>query len=512
MLRLAVRNYLFSSCGTLITAFVSILVGGLTIRFLGDQRAGYLMMLQAILGTTANLAGLGFGAAGIRRVSVLSKEYRLPELRIVVGIVLVISIAIGVIGIAVLLLGFPKIFEWSRIDGAFNQDAFLATMLIGATFFIQQVTGVYTMLFAGFQRYDIIASLKAGQRVISAGLSLIVLMSFPSMMSLSLVLLFIESGRLLLSTRIARQLVQGAIRPAWDCSEARTMLTFGGWAYLNSVASILMQSADKLLLTSIGGSALLPYYALGQNVVQQAHGALVSQSEFVFPMLAGSQEKTEYLSSIEDRLRWFTALSSAVLYGVLATTAYPLLSRLIGAAFAVRALPLYLIACVQGFFLAQTIVPFYIGWAEGQAKPNAIVMSLNGLLVATSIAVMAPHLGALGASLGQLWVAPMALVLAAWVMIKGRRFNLQRLMRPMITPAASLLVWGMVTWLSWHSRGDGVVKFLLISGVGGGSAILASVLLEYVMFPGFNCVQTTLSAVRVVIGRIANPSQSPGPG
>lgn len=501
MLRRAVANYSYSSIGTIVTIAVAFLVGGLTIRFLGDQRAGFLMTLQAILATTASVAGGGFGAAGVLRVATLSKEQRTPVVLDVIGTVILINGGVGLIGIVLVSLGFPAIFRISKLDGNLHAEAQIAAVVMGGAFFIQQVSGGYSTLFAGLQRYDILSSLRAGQRITSAVASLLVLVTVPGMVSLSLVSLAIELVKLVVCVRITQKLLGFTAHPKWDSRQASGMLRFGSWAYLNSIASVLMQSADKLILASVGGSTILPYYVIGQNLVQQLHSVLVSQSEFVFPMLAGSRAVGRQLNAVEDRLRWFIAMSSVALYGGAAASAYPLLSRVVSPEFAGRSLVLFMLACLQGVFLAQTIVPFYMNWAKEQSKPNAIIMSVNGILVVITGSVLVGKLGALGMSLAQLWVGPMMVALIAWSISEEGGISVRRLLRPLLSPAALLTIWAFLLGWVWLLGNRGDLENLLFSMCAGGLAAAVAVVLERLLFGRYECVQTSFEALRIALVR-----------
>ena len=159
------------------------------------------------------------------------------------------------------------------------------------------------------------------------------------------------------------------------------MSGFGSWAYVGSLSSILFGGLDKLILTNFLGSSSLPYYVIGQRVVSQVHAFLNGQCQFLFPMLAAYGEKTaEIVKNVEDRLRWFIAFLGAIIYGGFAAFAWLLLSKLVGIQFAEMALLPFLLACLQGFFHAQAIVPYQLSWAEGRGAPNALYTLMTGIL------------------------------------------------------------------------------------------------------------------------------------
>jgi O-antigen/teichoic acid export membrane protein len=498
MLNRAVQNATFTTIGAIANAVISFLFAGLTIRYLGDQRSGYLLSVQSVLALFGSLGGLGFGIASVRKVAGLKEKGLLTEARTCLGSVMTINLTVGILVGGAVVLGFPWIFKWARIDNSYRMDAFAASLFIAFNFLIQQFSSTYATVYVALQRYDAITLLGTVFGLLNGLLGLIVLLIYRTMGSLALVALAIMFIQFAVNILWVRRLLQGIIVPSWNWMELRSMARFGGWVWLADIGSILNGSLDKIILTSFLGSASLPYYVVGQRMINQIHGMLVNQSQFIFPMLAAKGEQVETaILHVEDRLRWFVAFLGAVIYGALGIVAYPLLANLVGPAFADRALLPFALACLQGFLVAQTIVPYHVSWGEGRGSPNAVIAILSSLLTFSTIALLAPRIGVIGASLGQLWIGPMGMILVIWVMMAGHRFHWPAVFRPIWSP--------LYTWLGMVGIGlalyglekDSRWIWMLPAALGGLLIPSMGLLLEYWMFRSSRCIETLISALRL---------------
>jgi O-antigen/teichoic acid export membrane protein len=204
---------------------------------------------------------------------------------------------------------------------------------------------------------------------------------------------------------------------SWNWKEIKPMMSFGGWVYFQTLGGFLVGRANSLVLTTFLGSAALPYYELPQRFYIQIHGALGSVSQFLFPMFSSFGDKARAeMVRLGDRLRWLMATASGFSYAGLAVAGPMLLDRIVGPEFSANAsVPLYL-ACAQGFFQAQDIVPYFFSWSLGQGKPNSVIELSQGVLVILTSLLLIPRIGFVGASASQLWVVPLVCIHVFWVL------------------------------------------------------------------------------------------------
>ncbi len=412
----AARNFLFSGLGTSANFITSFLFAGLTIRYLGAARSGYFMALAALTGLNAFLGDFGLGTPAVRRVALLNSKGDLHTARIVVGSVGAANLFSSLLVAIPILLFFSPLFQWSRLDPIYKVDAFWATIFSFFSFCITQSTSSWKAAYTALERYDLASGLNTGFSLLNGLCGIAVLSMSPTMMALSLVRLLLACVRMLADGFYTRRLLGGMPWFCWSWSEIRPMLSFGGWVYIGSMSNLLLSRANSLILTTYLGSAALPFYELPQRIYNQVHTALASQSQFLFPMLASYGETAVYqIQHLEDRLRWLVALTSGLIYICVATFGLELSCKVVNPEFASLAkIPLYLM-CVQGFFQAQDIVPYYASYALGSGKPNSIVSLVQGLLVVSSSFLLIYKFGLVGASIAQLWVIPAVIWHNEWI-------------------------------------------------------------------------------------------------
>ena len=504
LLKQSIRNSFYLNVGSGSSAIIALLFAGFRIRFLGIEAAGFLMLLESITSMSTRFGGFGFGTAALRKIAVYNDQIKFKEMRSTLGAVLFIDALVGLIVAIVVIIGFSWIFKWSRTSVLMYTDAYTATIFIGMAFVLRRLFITYGVVFSALQRYDITALINTIFGLLSGGIGIITLMVFPTMTALAIVTFLLVLIHACVNIVMVRKLIGGVVFPRWNFKELKSMASFGGWAYFGTLSSMLVNGADRIILTTFLGSQSLPYYVIGQKVVTQVHAFLAGQSQFLFPMLASQGERIkDVVHNIEDRLRWFVAALSSVAYGGLALVAYPLLTMLIGEDFAKIALIPFLIACIQGFLISSAIVSYHISWAGGHGAPNAVMSLITGLLVAGSMVLLTPKFGIIGASIAQLWVGITSFALIYWVARLNGKIYWWGIFRPIISPAVmlSILFIGAMTSLRMHDKNDTLWFFLMIS-ISTLFALGFGIFIESKLFRHYGCIQTVRSVIEIVFKQI----------
>ncbi len=506
LLNKAVHNSIFTGFGTLANLALGFLFAGFTIRFLGEARAGYLLTLQALVGLNALLGGFGLGTPAIRRVACLASEGQMKSARQLVGSVLTLNISTALIPAVLIVVFFTSIFAWSQLDPLFHRDAFWATLLAVASFLVTQCSSSWQLTFQSLQRYDLVSAASAAFGLLTGISGIAVLSIYPTMTALAAAQFLICILRIGYDAYFAGRLLHGIPIPAWHWHELRSMVGFGGWAYLGTLGRFLFTNVDRLVLTAFLGSASLPYYAIAQRLYSQLHGMLVSQWQFLFPMFSSSGEGTagDY-EKLEDRLRWFVGLVSAGAYILALFIAPAILTRVVGIEFVQKSMLPIELACIQGYFHAQMIVPYFGSWGAGHAAPNTIAQLVNGSMVIVTAVLLIPYWGYVGASLAQLWICPVFLGHTIWI----RKILLPHAphgdwLKSYITPMLMIAIWliairAVMMFFPYDSS-----QFYLLLVLAGAPALLAVWLVECRFFSRYQRWSTLtrsamipLSALRV---------------
>jgi len=504
LLHRAVRNSIFTGLGTVSTFVLGFVFAGLTIRYLGESRAGYLLTLQAVIGLNALLGGFGLGTPSVRRVAILYAQGDLPKARAVVGSVSTVNILTGLLFSLLIVIFFPTVFAWSRLDPVYETDAFRATIFVVGSFLLGQVTSPWRAVYEATQRYDLITALTTAFGLLSGTSGILVLSVVPSMSAVAAIGFAINVIRLVCDGYFSQRLLEHVPLPTWMWSEIRPMLGFGGCTYLSSLGGFLFTNMDRLILTTFLGSAAMPYYAVPQRLYSQIHTALSSQCQFLFPMLSALGDRaTAQIERVEDRLRWFVALMSGAAYTGLALVGPAILSRLVNPEFARRAtLPLTL-ACVQGFFNAQNIVPYFSSWAIGAGAPNAAAQVANGVLVALTAVLLIPRFGYVGASVAQLWIGMTVVVHTFWVRrLITPKAHPWKWLHAYMSPCLMIVAWILIVEIGIPFVSLNSIMYYALVVLGGAIGLALVWLIERALFPTEDRCTTLMRAIEIPVRRI----------
>jgi len=506
----AVRNFIFSGAGTVGTFVVGLLFAGLTIRYLGLQRAGFFMTLVALTGLNSFIGDVGLGTPAVRRVAVLNAEGTLSTARDVVGSVCTVSFFSSLVVALPVIIFFATIFRWSKLDFVYQGDAFWATLFTMGSFLLAQTTNPWRSTYNALERFDLTSALNVTFGFLTGILGISILILLPTMTALAMVRFAVNVLRFCVDAYFMRRLLHHTPWPTWAWKEIKPLMGFGGWVYIGTIGNLLLGRANGLILTAFLGSAALPYYELPQRIYSQVHNAIASTCQFLFPMFSSfGTEAGVHIKRLEDRLRWFVALASATAYLGIALILPGLLAYIITPEFAslVR-LPLYL-ACIQGFFQAQDIIPYYSSYAMGFGKPNSVIQLVQGILVSLTALLLTPRMGFVGASIAQLWVVVVVMAHIIWIRrLISPAENWFGWLRAFVSPTIMVCSWILITSILVRVIPSAPVYHYFAASLGGLMGFLLLILVERSVFPDYQRWTTLKEVVamplRKVVGRYRN--------
>lgn len=404
----SIRNSTYTTVGYTLNMLMSVVFAGLTIRFLGLSRAGFLMALQALLGVNGVLGDFGLSVPLSRRLAFFVSRHRFHYARRILGTIMttgsVSSVLIGVLIVAT----FPWILHYSQLEAEYHGDAWWATLLTAIQFVLLQPSYALRSAYTSCQRYDLFHGTSIIINLASNLVRLGVLLVWPSMAAVALATLLTTTATILFDVLWLRPLLHGVSYPALLWREVRQALGFGAWNWATKVGQFFYGSVDRIILTAYLGAEALPFFALPQRFVSLIHGLLAGQLHYLFPYFSAlGRDSTTIIRQVEDRVQWMLALVAVVLYGGVALFGETLLRLMISPEFAAQAmLPLQL-ACIQGVFMAQVIFNYYVTWSQNEARVNAIydlTTYAGGAVLALGLI---PFLGVTGAALAKLVAVPL---------------------------------------------------------------------------------------------------------
>lgn len=402
LLSKAVNNSTWTAIGSLLTAVLSFLFAGLTIRWLGEAEAGFAIAVGTIVGINSSFSGLGLGTAATRLISSAYEKKDTQSIQKNAGVCLSTALIFGLLGFCLFAFGSSWIVQWSQYKGDILTGKLYCVML-GLVFLFQQIMNYFDIFLTSLQRYDWQTKLNTTFLLANGILGITLLKAFPNILTLGIIQLVLSCLNCLLMGFVVFKLLGFATYPQWNYSIFQELWSFGKWIYLTQMAGILSSGMDKIFLTFIFGSSLLPFYTFCQRIYLTIHTMLVGQSSFLFPMLSAEGNKLEIVAEkLEDRLRWFVALLASLIYSGLIIAGPALLTIIINTEFSKQASFQLFTFCWVGYIHANAIVPFFLGLSKGDAKGNWVFHMIVGFGYIPFIVIFALFFGFKYAVLGQL--------------------------------------------------------------------------------------------------------------
>jgi len=402
LLSKAVNNSTWTAIGSLLTAVLSFLFAGLTIRWLGEAEAGFAIAVGTIVGINSSFSGLGLGTAATRLISSAYEEKDTQAIQKIAGVCFSTALVFGLLGFCLFAFGSSWIIQWSQYKGDILTGKLYCIML-GIVFFFQQIMNYFNIFLTSLQRYDWQTKLNTTFLLANGILGITLLKVFSNILTLGIIQLILSFLNCLLIGIVVFRLLGFATYPQWNYSMFKKLWSFGKWIYLTQMTAIVMNGIDKIFLTSVFGSSSLPFYTFSQRIYLTVHTMLGGQASYIFPLLSAQGENLATVAEqVEERMRWIMGLISSFIYSGLIIAGPSILTIMVNASFSNQASFQLFIFCWVGYIHANGIVQFFIGLSKGDAKDNWIYHMIIALIYLPFFMMFAFLFGFQYAVLGQL--------------------------------------------------------------------------------------------------------------
>lgn len=488
------------------TAILGFLFAGLTIRWLGEAEAGFAIAVSTIVGINSTFSGLGLGTAATRKISRAHAEKNWQEIKAVAGVCLTTSLIFGVVGLLILAFGSGFILEWSHYKGNTFVGR-LYCLLLGSAFLLQQISNYFNIFLISLQRFDWQTKLNTLFGLANGIIGITLLKTFPSILTLGLMSLGLALLNCLCTGIVVSRILGFMSRPSWSQPIFNELWSFGKWVYMTQIKVIFFDGVDKLFLTSVFGSSSLPFYAFAQRIYLTAHGMLVGQSSYLFPMLSAQGENMESVAGqIEDRLRWLIGLLAALIYSGLIIAGPDVLALIINADFSRKASFQLFVFSWVGYIHAQAIITYFFNFSKGNAKENWAYVMITGFGYLPVFICLALLFGFQYAVLGQLMMLWGVIYLLRQAHGKTRWINFAKwAIKPLLSSIVLMILATTIHFILISSSAAIAFQAItLIVFYCGGIAIVY--VLERNLFGGKHRLQTLARAV-LIMGQRLNQSQ-----
>lgn len=383
---------------------------------LGLSQYGLWMLATAVANAMESL-GSGFGDAAIKFVSKYRGLQQPDAIARVVQVMLAINGGFGVVlAIFVVSLAPFAAKHVFRIDEQQIGMSIRMLQVAGVIMLARSVENVFANTLRAFERYGSTVRISIAMRTLSVVAAVILAYEGRTALAIMLATLVLSLGSLALQAAMVRS-VCGPITllPSFDRKTMREVFGFGAFSWLQALAAVIFNNADRLVVGSILGTSALGIYAVCVQATQPIHGIAASALNFIFPHVSSKYETgdTQAIRRVTRIATWANLGLVSVLAAPLVIFSRQILSIWMGPAFPQTAHFVLSWLAVANACLGASVAAHYVLLAMGQARFVALVNILGGVLSLGCIALLMPHFGLQGAAIGRLFYAA-AVALNFW--------------------------------------------------------------------------------------------------
>ena len=376
---------------------------------LGLPQYGIWMLVTAILGSMGTLS-TGFGDATVKYVSAYRGQNNAAGVERTIRATLTINAFLGgLFGLLVWAAAPYAVDHIFKIEPGFHQASLQAIRIGAVILALRSIESVFVSTLRAFERYGPPVKLNVFLRAMVVVSAAVLAGMGRGVAPIMLATLFWSATIVVLQAFAARQVV-GPLNlfPTFEKGAVAEVLSFGCFSWLQALAGIVFNYADRFLVAAMLGTAPLAIYVLCLQAAQPIHGLAAAAFNFVFPHISSRHEAGEIQGPRRVfRLALLTSIALSVsLAAPLVLVGKPLLTLWMGPEFAARSYVVLAILAVAHLILAINIVPHYTLLALGNVRFVSIVNIAGGILSLVAVVLLVPRFGLAGAAIGRLFYGP----------------------------------------------------------------------------------------------------------
>lgn len=445
------RNAGFSFIGGLLPALALFITIPIIVHRLGAEAYGALVLITSIVGYFG-IIDFNATAGSVKYVAEHQARGQTAAANEVITFGLLLYVAIGLLGALALWFGSGALVQTVfKVPEIWRAEAETALRVSALAFFVGQLQVYLQSVPQAMQRFDVSGQFDA---------------AFGTLVPLATIAVVLAGGGLIaiVAARLAVSLLHCGVlavvlrrlmpefrlrRPARKT--ARQMTSFSAYAYLQRLAGVTYQNADKLLIGAQESMLALATYVIPYTLVSRLYAMLFRLTQNVFPMtsaLAASGQFAELQRKFTFAAR-YTVYLSACLCLILALFAQDLLHYWLGSGLDHRA-PLILVIVAYTLFLESlTNLPSMVNDGLGRPGFTGIAALLRVAVGLAAAWWSLAHYGVVALAVSQLLVSA---VVSIGFLVLVHRWNLPWTLASVAArayvPGAALLLagTGLVAW------------------------------------------------------------------
>lgn len=468
-------NALANAAGLLVDLVLTVFITARLVRGLGAVDYGIWALIGHIAGQM-NLLDFGMAVTVTRY---FARHHALDErdqLEQVICSALLFSLVPATLVMGAGALAAIWAPGWFHIPAAAIHSTRVALLVIAASVGLMFPGGVLNSCLPALSRYDLLNVRRIFWSMTRVGALWWVLDHGYGLVAVAVVCLAAEVAALTLGTVLSYRQVPW-LRLRWrQCTAAmlQRLFRFSFWAFLLSVASRLIFTADNIVVGLVLGPVAVAYYGIASSIGDQVRGGMATLTN-LYVSLASQVHALEGREAMQRLLLRGSRLAVlALLPGVasLIVLGTPFLNFWLGPDYALRSSGILSLLCLSSVAYAVCVTCTQVLYAMNRHRLSAILALVEAAVNLGLSLFLAFHLGAIGVAWGTLLPALVveAILIPAYtcslIGLSLFRYWREALLRPLLAcpPMLAWLLWvNHEGWVrGWLSLAASVAPALLL--------------------------------------------------
>jgi O-antigen/teichoic acid export membrane protein len=372
---------------------------------LGLPQFGIWMLVSAILGSVGILS-TGFGDATVKYVSAYRGQNNPRGVERTIRATLTINATLGCFFGLLLWLWAPFLVQSVfKIEPQLKNASIRSIEIAAVILLLRSSESVFVSTLRAFERFGPAVKLNVFLRSVVVVSAVVLAALGHGVVDIMLATLFWSALVVVLQAVAARR-VAGPFNvfPTLQPEAVREVANFGCFSWLQALAAVAFNHADRFVVGAMLGTAPVAVYVLCVQATQPIHGLGAAAFNFLFPHLSSRYGAGEI--DAPRRVFRLALLSSIALSLTLAAPLIllgkPLLTIWMGVAFARQASLILGILAIAYAILAINVVPHYTLLALGNVRFVSTVNVVAGVVSLCAAVLLIPSFGLAGAAFSRL--------------------------------------------------------------------------------------------------------------
>jgi len=381
---------------------------------LGLEQYGIWMLVSAVVGGVGIL-GAGFGDATVKYVSAYRAQNNIAGVKQTIRATLTMNAVLGATLATIVWVIAPFLAHHIfRVEPQSQLLTIRSTQIGAIILFLRSVESVFVSALRGFEQYAPTVRINAVVRIMTVASAVILAALSRGVVAIMLSTLLWSTIAVSLQLRSARRVAGWfSVLPTLRYPALREVFAFGGFSWLQALAGLGFNYADRFLVGMMLGTAPVAIYVLCVQASQPIHGLCAAIFNFLFPHISSRHER-EGAGATERIFRvafWSNLVVSLALAAPLMLFAKSILRLWMGAHIAGEGELSLRILALAYVLLAFNVVPHYTLLALRQAKYVSMVNLAGAALSIAAASLLIHSWGLKGAAVARLLYGAVTLVL-----------------------------------------------------------------------------------------------------